>query len=74
MGQVLRRKRGTGVGNVQVNYTIPPRCKATLEDAAGRMQMSASEALELVLDNIQFAEDGLPVWFDQEGLPLAKAS
>ncbi len=75
---MVRRKRGTGIGNVQTNYVIPPRCKAKLEQVAARMGMSGGEGLEAILDNLELEADGLPSWFDRtqlpEALPMAKAS
>lgn len=78
MGKTLRRARGTGIGNVQVNYTIPPESKKILTEISSRMGISASEGLELILDHLDLESDGLPAWVDrdqlQEALPIAKAS
>jgi hypothetical protein len=77
---VLRRKRGTGLDNVQTNYSIPERCKTTLEEVSARMGMSAPEGLEVILDHLkkELAADGLPKWFNRsrlpEELPMAQAS
>lgn len=78
MGQLLRRARGTGIGNVQVNYTIPPESKKLLTAMSRKMGISASEGLELILDHLELEADGLPAWADRdklpEALPIAKAS
>lgn len=78
MGKTLRRARGTGIGNVQVNYTIPPESKRVLTDFSRRMGISASEGLEMVLAHLELEADGLPAWVDRdqlpEALPIAKAS
>lgn len=78
MAQVLRRARGTSIGNVQVGYTIPPESKQLLAEISRRLGISASEGLELVLSHLELAEDGLPVWADrdqlEEALPMAQAS
>lgn len=78
MAQILRRARGTSIGNVQVGYTIPPESKQLLADISRRLGISASEGLELVLAHLELADDGLPVWVDrnqlEEALPLAQAS
>lgn len=78
MGQTLRRARGTGIGNVQVNYTIPPESKKLLTAMSRKMGISASEGLELILDHLELEVDGLPAWADRdqipEALPIAKAS
>ena len=78
MGKTLRRARGTGIGNVQVNYTIPPESKKILTQFSRRMGLSASEGLELLLDHLELEADGLPAWVDRdqfpEALPIAKAS
>jgi hypothetical protein len=78
MGNVLRRKRGTGVSNVQTNYSIPRHCKDKLHEVSERMGMSDAQGLELILENLELESDGLPAWVDrdslQEALPIAKAS
>jgi hypothetical protein len=78
MGKVLRRARGTGIGNVQTNYLIPPHSKQKLEDVSSLMGMSAAEGLEAILDHLELEADGLPSWADRtklpEALPIAKAS
>jgi hypothetical protein len=78
MGNVHRRRRGTGVSNVQTNYSIPKRCKDKLHDVSERMGMSDAQGLELILEHLELEADGLPVWVDraslQEALPIAKAS
>lgn len=78
MGNVLRRKRGTGVSNVQTNYSIPKHCRDKLHEVSERMGMSAAQGLELILEHLEVESDGLPAWVDrdslQEALPIAKAS
>lgn len=78
MGTVLRRQRGTGVSNVQANYSIPQHCKDRLREVSKRMGLSDSQGLELILDHLELEADGLPAWADrdslQEALPIAKAS
>lgn len=71
MGKVLRRARGTGIGNVQTNYLIPPESKQKLEDISARMGKSAAEGLELILDHLDLEADGLPAWFDRSTIPEA---
>ncbi|WP_461165373.1 hypothetical protein [Arthrobacter sp. R4-81] len=78
MGNVLRRRRGTGVSNVQTNYSIPKHCKDKLHAVSERMGMSDAQGLELILEHLELEADGLPFWVDreslQEALPIAKAS
>lgn len=79
MGNVLRRKRGSGVSNVQSNYSIPQHCKDKLHEVSERMGMSDSQGLELILEHLELESDGLPAWVVdrdslQEALPIAKAS
>lgn len=78
MGTVLRRKRGTGISNVQTNYAIPKHCKDKLHDVSERMGLSDAQGLELILNHLELESDGLPAWVDrqslQEALPIAKAS
>lgn len=82
MGTVLRRKRGTGVSNVQANYSIPQHCKDKLHAVSERMGLSDAQGLELILNHLELKADGLPAWFAheslswamQEALPIAKAS
>lgn len=80
MSKALRRKRGTAMHNVQLNTSVPADHKDLLFDIARRANISASEAMELVLSKVQsdLTSDGLPEWFDRsqlsETLPIAKAS
>ncbi|MCW2950829.1 MAG: hypothetical protein JWN41_1842 [Thermoleophilia bacterium] len=78
MGTALRRKRGTGIGNVQTNYAIPKDCKDKLHEVSERMGLSDAQGLELILNHLELEQDGLPTWVDreslQEALPIAKAS
>lgn len=78
MGNVRRRPRGSGLSNVQTNYSIPAACKAKLEDVSDRMGLSASQGLELILERLELEADGLPSWADRnqipEALPIQKAS
>jgi hypothetical protein len=78
MGNVQRRRRGTGLSNVQTNYSIPAACKAKLHTMSERMGISDAQGLELLIDNLELEADGLPAWADRsqipEALPIAKAS
>ncbi|NHW49436.1 hypothetical protein HAV21_21505 [Paenarthrobacter sp. MSM-2-10-13] len=78
MGTVLRRQRGTGMNNVQANYSIPPHCKDLVREVSRRMGLSDSQGLEQILIHLELEADGLPAWADrdslQEALPIAKAS
>lgn len=78
MGNVQRRPRGTGVSNVQTNYSIPQHCKDKLHGVSELMGISDAHGLELILDHLELEADGLPSWVDRsrisEALPIAKAS
>lgn len=78
MGNVQRRPRGSGLSNVQTNYSIPVSCKTKLHDMSDRMGISASQGLELILERLELEADGLPAWADRsqipEALPIQKAS
>lgn len=79
MGNVsLRRKRGTGLNNVQTNYSIPVECKAKLHSMSERLGLSDAQGLELLLTHLELEADGLPSWVDRsqipEELPIARAS
>lgn len=65
MAQMQRRKRGSGVGNVQVSYSIPQHSKDKLQGAAQAMGVSAARCLELVLNHLELESDGLPAWADR---------
>lgn len=76
----VRRKRGTGIGNVQLVTTVPKTDKQLVVDLAEQLGLSQSEAMEVILKHLrtELAHDGIPVWFDRnqlpEALPIAKAS
>lgn len=79
MGNVsLRRKRGSGLNNVQTNYSIPPFCKAKLHSMSEKLGLSDAQGLELLLTHLELEADGLPSWVDRsqipEELPIARAS
>lgn len=76
----VRRKRGTGIGNVQLVTTVPKTDKKLVVDLAEQLGLSQSEAMEVILKHLrtELAQDGIPVWFDRnqlpEALPIAQAS
>lgn len=80
MTKALRRKRGTAMHNVQLNTSVPEEQKIMLFTIAQRANISASEAMELILSNVhsELSSDGLPSWFERsqlpEALPISKAS
>lgn len=79
MTTALRRKRGTALGNVQLVSLVPKAHKDLVFSMAKRAGISASEAMELIIDQLQaeMQSDGLPSWFDPESfrgeLPIRKA-
>lgn len=76
----VRRKRGTGIGNVQLVTSVPAADKQIVVDFADQVGLSQSEAMEVILKHLrgELASDGIPTWFDRkqlpEALPIAKAS
>lgn len=76
----VRRKRGTGIGNVQLMTSVPASDKQLVVDFADKAGLSHSQAMEVILKHLrgELAADGIPTWFDrdqvQETLPIAKAS
>ena len=76
----VRRKRGTGIGNVQLVTSVPSADKQIVVDFADQAGLSQSEAMEVILKHLrgELAPDGIPTWFDRkqlpEALPIAKAS
>ena len=78
MGASLRRKRGTGISNVQSTFMLPRECKDKLREVSRAMGISDSQGLELLITNLSLDADGLPAWADHsnisEALPIAKAS
>lgn len=76
----VRRKRGTGIGNVQLVTSVPEADKQLVVDFADLVGLSQSEAMEVILKHLrtELAQDGIPTWFDRnqlpEALPMSKAS
>lgn len=76
----VRRKRGTGIGNVQLVTSVPASDKQIVVDFADQVGLSQSEAMEVILKHLreELAADGIPTWFNRErlpeALPIAKAS
>lgn len=69
----LRRKRGTGLDNVQLVTSVPSEDKQIIVNLGDRLGMSQSEVMEIVLKHLrnEIAQDGIPVWFDRAQLPEA---
>ncbi|WP_367645934.1 hypothetical protein [Paenarthrobacter ureafaciens] len=80
MSTALRRKRGTAMDNVQLVTSVPQEHKDLVFRMAKQAGISASEAMELILEQLRtdMQADGLPSWFDRkelpQALPIAKAS
>lgn len=71
MGTVPRRKRGTGLKNVQMMTSVPQEQKDLVFRIAKTAGISASETMELILDEVlaQMQPDGFPAWFVRDELP-----
>ena len=67
----LRRKRGTGLDNVQLVTSVPSEDKQLVVALGNRLGMSQSEVMEVVLKHLrnEIAHDGIPTWFDRSQLP-----
>jgi len=63
---------------VQVAYYIAPEAKQALVEVSGKLGVTASEGLEMILTHLALEQDGLPAWADRdklpEALPMAQAS
>lgn len=73
MATAVRRKRGTAMANVQLVTSVPPGCKDLVFEIAKNAGISASEAMEIILQRVkvEMTSDGLPTWFDRKELPQA---